>query len=99
MAHDTYTQDGKLLYSTDFTALNNSGIDGRAVLLVDQNAQTVTVDIQATGLEAGQMHIQHIHGFTDDTDSKSPTIVQDADGDGFVELGEGLATYGPSNST
>ena len=95
MAHDTYTQDGKLLYSTDFVALNNSGIEGRAVLLVDQNSQTVTVDIQASGLEPGQTHIQHIHGFADDTDSKTPTIAQDDDGDGFVELAEGLATYGP----
>jgi hypothetical protein len=95
MAHDTYVQDGKLLYSTDLTALNNSGVDGRAVLLIDQDARTLTVDIQASGLEPGPMHIQHIHGFADDTDARSPTIAQDSDGDGFVELAEGLATYGP----
>ena len=95
MAHDTYTQDGKLLYSTDFVALNNSGVEGRAVLLVDQNSQTLTVDIQASGLEPNQMHIQHIHGFMDDADAKTPTIAQDDDGDGFVELAEGLDTYGP----
>lgn len=95
MAHDTYVRDGVTLYSTDFTALNNSGIEGRAVLLLDQNTSTLTVDIQATGLEPGQMHIQHIHGFEDGTDSKSPTIRLDADGDGFVELGEGLVSYGP----
>lgn len=94
MAHGTYTQTGMLLYSTDFTALNNSGIAGKAVLLVDQNTQTLTVDIQASGLEANQMHIQHIHGFTDGTDSKSPTLAQDTDGDGFVELAEGLPSYG-----
>jgi len=95
MAHDTYVQAGKLLYSTDLTALNNSGVDGKAVLLIDQNARTLTVDIKASGLEPGEMHIQHIHGFNDDTDAKSPTIAQDTDGDGFVELGEGLASYGP----
>ena len=95
LAHDTFVQDGKLLYSTDFTALNNSGVAGRAVLLLDQDARTVTVDIQASGLEPGQMHIQHIHGFDDDTDAKTPTIAQDDDGDGFVELAEGLETYGP----
>lgn len=95
MAHDTYVQDGKLLYSTDLTALNSSGVEGRAVLLLDQDARTVTVDIQASGLEPGKMHIQHIHGFADDTDSKSPTIAQDDDGDGFVELAEGQDTYGP----
>jgi hypothetical protein len=53
------------------------------------------VDIQASGLKPGGMHIQHIHGFNDDTDPKTPTIAQDTDGDGFVELAEGLATYGP----
>ncbi|MFC7541011.1 CHRD domain-containing protein [Siccirubricoccus deserti] len=95
MAHDTFVQDGKLLYSTEFTALNNSGVAGRAVLLLDQNAQTLTVDIQATGLEADQMHIQHIHGFADDKDAMTPTIALDDDGDGFVELVEGLAAYGP----
>jgi hypothetical protein len=94
MAND-FTQDGKFLYETTFTALNNSGISGKAILLVDEGSQTVTVDIQARGLEPGQTHIQHIHGFPDDTDSRSPTIAQDADGDGFVELAEGLATYGP----
>ena len=95
MAHDTFVQDGKLLYSTEFTALNNSGVAGRAVLLLDQNERTLTVNIKASGLEPGQVHPQHIHGFMDDTDAKSPTIAQDDDGDGFVELAEGLATYGP----
>jgi hypothetical protein len=95
VAHDTFVLDGSLLYSTEFTALNNSGVAGRAVLLIDQDARTLTVDIQATGLEAGQMHIQHIHGFADDQDAVTPTIAQDGDGDGFVELAEGLATYGP----
>jgi hypothetical protein len=28
-------------------------------------------------------------------DAKSPTILQDDDGDGFVELAEGEETYGP----
>lgn len=95
MAHDTYVRDGFTLYSTDFTALNNSGIEGRAIVLLDQNTDTLTVDIQATGLEPGEMHIQHIHGFEDGTDSRSPTLRLDADGDGFVELAEGLVSYGP----
>ncbi|MGG5819621.1 hypothetical protein [Falsiroseomonas sp. HW251] len=92
---DDFTQDGKALFQTDFTALDNSGVSGHAVLLVDSAAQTVTVDIEAQGLEPGQMHIQHIHGFADDSKSHSPSIAQDTDGDGFVELGEGLPSYGP----
>ena len=51
--------------------------------------------IRAEGLEPNQVHAQHIHGFDDDTDAKTPTIAQDADLDGFVELAEGLVKYGP----
>ena len=81
------------VFSTQFTALNNSGVQGAAILTLNDHA--LTVDIMATGLEADQTHIQHIHGFTDDTDSTSPTILQDTDRDGFVELAEGLPNYGP----
>ena len=87
--------DGLHVYVTEFTALNNSGVDGHALLFLDEGNQTLTVKIWAEGLEPNQVHAQHIHGFNDDTDSKSPTIAQDDDRDGFVELGEGLATYGP----
>jgi hypothetical protein len=87
--------EGLHVYATDFTALNNSGVDGYALLVADEKSQTVTVHIRADGLEPGQVHAQHVHGFADDTDAKSPTIAQDADRDGFVELAEGLATYGP----
>lgn len=87
--------EGLHVYATEFTALNNSGVDGYALLFADERNQTLTVHISADGLEPGQVHAQHIHGFMDDTDSKSPTIAQDSDRDGFVELGEGLATYGP----
>ena len=97
--HNAGMESGALaglhVYATQFTALNNSGVDGYALLFAYESNQTLTVHIRAEGLEPGQVHAQHIHGFADDTDSKSPTIAQDDDRDGFVELGEGLATYGP----
>ncbi|MEN0072744.1 MAG: hypothetical protein AAGC69_00075 [Paracraurococcus sp.] len=83
------------VYTTDFTALNNSGVHGNALLFLDERAQTLTVDIQAHGLEPGQVHAQHIHGFDDDSTAQSPTLAQDADHDGFVELAEGQTRYGP----
>lgn len=82
------------VFATSFTALNNSGVTGGAAIVLDRASHTVTVEIDATGLEPNQVHPQHIHGFLDDTKSHSPTLAQDTDHDGFVELGEGLAKYG-----
>ena len=59
---------------------------GYAALLLNKEAQTLTVHIRAEGLEPNQVHVQHIHGFPDDKASRSPTIRGDADRDGFVEL-------------
>ena len=86
---------GLRAFTTDFKSLNNSGVDGQAFLLLDARSQTLTVHIQAEGLEPGQVHPQHIHGFSNDMDAKTPTLAQDDDRDGFVELAEGLDTYGP----
>jgi hypothetical protein len=80
---------------TQFTALNGSGITGGAILAFDDDTDTLTVAIAASGLEANQPHIQHIHGFPDGTDARTPTLAQDTDGDGYIELLEGVATYGP----
>jgi hypothetical protein len=64
------------IYATDFTALNNSGVDGHAVLLLDEKAQTLKVFITAEGMEPGQVHAQHIHGFPDDREAMPPTIAR-----------------------
>lgn len=96
MANTALDGDGdEQVFATTFTALNNSGVQGAAAVILDQDDQMITVDVDATGLEPGQPHPQHIHGFADNTDATSPTLAQDADHDGFVELAEGLNTYGP----
>jgi hypothetical protein len=82
-------------YETEFAALNNSGVMGRVLALVNEKESTITFHIEAMGLEPGQTHIAHVHGFPDDRDAMTPGLAQDTDGDGFVELAEGLATYGP----
>jgi hypothetical protein len=92
---DDFLNKGFGLYETSFIALNNSGVEGRVLAAVDEDAKSVTFDIKAMGLVPDQVHPQHVHGFPDDADSKTPNIKQDEDYDGFVELAEGAATYGP----
>ena len=87
------------IYTTRFTELNGSGVSGVAVIGYDVQTDRIFVSIQAEGLEPGQAHIQHIHGFMADEngviqDSVVPTLANDTDGDGFVELGEGAPVYG-----
>lgn len=87
------------IYSTNFTALNGSGVQGQAILTVNDARTALTVQIYATGLEPGGAHLGHIHGrFSsggDAIDSVTPPPSADTDGDGFVELAEGVPFYGP----
>jgi hypothetical protein len=81
-------------YMANIDSLNGSGVSGTAVIGLDVDTNTLTVSIQATGLEPNQVHVQHIHGFTDGTNATVPTLANDTDGDGFIELAEGLGSYG-----
>lgn len=84
-------------YTADLQALNGSGVTGQANLSLQDNL--LTVAIQAEGLVPGQVHPQHIHGRFDEAgnprDSVTPTPELDTDGDGFIEVAEGAAAYGP----
>jgi hypothetical protein len=80
-------------YTANLGTLNNSGVTGTATLTLDGNM--LTVQVLASGLEPNQTHIQHIHGFMDNKKkSMCPPQSADANGDGFVDLGEGLPFYG-----
>lgn len=90
------SEQGGATYRATLTALNGSGASGEAVLT--KQGQSLRVQITATGLEAGGAHLSHIHGLSDggqSVNSSCPTRAQDTDGDGFVELAEGLPVYGP----
>jgi Ca2+-binding RTX toxin-like protein len=81
------------VFFADLNELNNSDAEGGALLVL--KGSQLTVITAATGVEAGQLHAQHIHGFEDGRNSNVPTLAQDTDRDGFIELGEGISTYGP----
>ena len=81
-------------YTVDIAPLNGSGVSGTAelTLMGDQ----LTVRVYATGLEPDMLHPQHIHGFTENNrNSTCPPASADMNGDGLVDLGEGLPFYGP----
>lgn len=84
-------------YTANLTTLNDSGVTGTADLTL--NGDSLTVHITASGLQTGVAHAQHLHGTFDassnPTNATSPTLAQDANGDGYIELGEGQTTYGP----
>ncbi|WP_102109382.1 calcium-binding protein [Oceaniglobus roseus] len=83
------------------TALNGSGVSGTviaALQMEDDGTGYLNVALAGEGFAANQTHIQHIHGRFDENgnpiDSVTPTLADDADGDGYVEVLEGLGRYG-----
>jgi hypothetical protein len=88
-------------FSATLAQLNGSGVNGTVLFSLSDDRNSLTVNLRATGLEPGQPHIAHIHGlFSNITsgtpvNSSVPTLQQDTDRDGFIELAEGTPTYGP----
>lgn len=98
-------------YQTTFTALNAGapldkvGLNptANAQVFFNSNNSTLRVLVQGSGFEAGIPHVAHFHGNlvnpmttgSGALDSFTPTLAQDVDGDGFIELFEGQTTYGP----
>jgi len=85
-------------FSATLSALPNTSGSGKASLRLSADRKTLLVHITARGLEAGGQHVSHIHGLSSGgqpVNSTCPTLAQDTDRDTFVELDEGLATYGP----
>ena len=84
------------IYGVNLTAMNNSGVSGTVLLAVDfdDDVPYLNVSLSAYDLVPDVAHAQHIHGLIDG-DAVTPTLESDADGDGFVELGEGVPQYGP----
>lgn len=81
-------------FSATLSPLNDSGVMGQATIMVEGNE--LTVEIWAEGLEPNMVHPQHIHGFMDTKKNATcPDPSADTNGDGLVDLVEGLPSYGP----
>jgi hypothetical protein len=93
---DSTDDDNEASFEVQLTALNGSGVSGTADLVMDEDAGTFSVQIEADGLDA-TAHPQHIHGVPGGTvtaQATCPTSADDANGDGFVDVLEGLPRYG-----
>lgn len=99
----TAEQPAPRTYTATLGTLNDSGVTGTAELTLDRN--TLTVRIQASGVEANKVHPQHIHGLDDakanaacppaaaaDDIANSP---EEADNpDNYISVPEGAPFYG-----
>lgn len=80
--------------------LNGSGVTGSVHFDVDRVAQTLHVGGLTATFDDGSpaLHVNHVHGRFDGDgnprNSVTPTMADDANGDGFVDVFEGLPNYG-----
>lgn len=84
------------VYNADLGELNDSGASGSATVTVSDDGETMTVQVTTSGT-APFVHAQHIHGIVDGENveaSACPTASADANGDGVVDVAEGLPSYG-----
>lgn len=82
----------------EFTAeLDPLNQDGQATATIVQQGTMLTVHLQASNLDGG-VHVAHIHGLRQ-AQNECPTAAFDRDGNGLVDLAEGLPAYGPVQVT
>lgn len=81
-------------FEADLEPVNTDG-DGRVKLR--EREGKLLVKLKAKGLDGG-IHVAHIHGMAR-AESECPGSSFDTDGNGFVDLVEGLPAYGPVQVT
>lgn len=84
-------EDEGEFYSTCLYPLNDSNAFLLATFHLKDNV--LKTNVLASGLEPGEVHPQHIHGFTDGTNAVCPPESASGDDD-IITLEEGLPFYG-----
>lgn len=89
--------EGDQRFAVDLRPANGSQVEGTAGLSLAGNH--LTVDIEASGLDPNRVHEQHLHGLVvagEEAFCPRSTETEDRDGDGLVDLAEGMSAYGRS---
>ncbi|MHA7180801.1 hypothetical protein ACX80J_11850 [Arthrobacter sp. MDB2-24] len=86
-------------YSSTLGQLN--GTTGTGTITLDVTGDKAMVNLQVSGLaqtfmDAPYPHVQHIHG---GAQGKCPTPADDANGDGIINVAEGVPGYGDIQTT
>jgi hypothetical protein len=81
-------------FTANLAPLNQNGT---AVATLTQQGTTLTVHLQASGLNGG-VHLAHLHGLRQ-AQNECPTLALDRDGNGLIDLAEGVPAYGPVQVT
>lgn len=81
------------VYMADLSPLNGSGVSGIAIFKMQGAVLRSVVPVH--GLEAGRVHMQHIHGMANGSLATCPPPSADVNGDGMISFAEGLPFYGP----
>lgn len=70
------------------------GLSGSGTATFTIEDGQLAIEVDASGLAPGIVHIQHYHGFPEGQDATCPTAEADINGDGYVDLIETEATAG-----
>jgi hypothetical protein len=91
---ETTTRGGQQGYEARLAPLNDSGVEGQAIL--SELGDTMRIQITARGLVPRREHPQRLHRLETDKPGECPTKAADEDSDGVVSLEEALPAYGPA---
>ncbi|UJH91267.1 hypothetical protein LZ575_00190 [Antarcticibacterium sp. 1MA-6-2] len=82
-----------VLYKTCAYPINGTTSVALAVFELMDNQLKATV--VAANVTPGRTHLQHLHGFTNGTNSTCPPMSADENNDGLISISEGAPFYGP----
>ncbi len=80
------------VFQATLDPINNSGVHGSATITL--SGQMLTVDLQASGLQPGQIHPQYIDTMAGGGADRMPTAADDVNHDGFIDQTEAMSAIG-----